>query len=220
MALLTMAAIGAGIGGGMSAMSGGNVAQGAMLGGLTGGAGGALTGSALGAIGGGMLGGMLGGGTSTGAAPLTQIPLSTRGKQLEKNLHKAIKDDPFPENLVSKHIGSIKKYEQRRAKATRNMFAAASARPVRSGSAIKASVEEMRNRLRAGIEPDQIRGEEMAKHEQNRMINMINFMNTQKQTPVLRAGAQLASATQRRAAGAVKGAALGNMAQLLTLGMV
>lgn len=60
--------IGAALGGGTSAIRGGNPLQGALLGGLTGAAGGAFTGGAMGA--GGAGGGFAGGGYgSVGAAP-------------------------------------------------------------------------------------------------------------------------------------------------------
>lgn len=229
---ITMGLIGAGIGAGGAAITGGDVGQGALMGGLGGLAGGFIGGSAvsgstafglskaglLTAGGAGLFGALGSGGSSTGFAPSAKITLTPAGKELEKGLFESIKGDLFPENLASRYIGKAKRTEGKRRRASQQVFNRAAGRDVTTGGVGSALIEEHASRLRGGTEGIRTSGEARRTFASNRLTDLQNFMNLQTQTPVLRAGADLVSAEQEQRRGAQQGAALGNIAQLLAVG--
>ncbi len=234
---ITMALIGAGIGAGGAAFTGGNVGQGALMGGLGGLAGGFIGGSSVGAssgagifgtglskagfftaAGAGLLGGIgAGGETSSGFAPTAKIELTPEAKALEKQIFESIKNDLFPENLAARYIGQAKETEQKRRKVSDKLFNRTIGDDVRSGGTAQAIIAEMSSRLRGGRQGEGRVGEARRGFAENRITNMQNFINLQRQTPLLRAQAELISQEQEQASGARQGAALGSIAQLLAL---
>ena len=225
-AFLTAALLGAGLGAGGAALTGGNVGQGALFGGIGGAAGGFFAGGAAGgltgtqgALFGGLAGAGLGaaGSTSSGFAPTAKIELTPQGKELEKGLFESIKSDLFPENLAARYIGQAKETEQKRQKVSDKLFSRTIGDDVRSGGTAQAIIAEMSSRLRGGRQGVRRVGEAKRGFAENRITNMMNFMNLQRQTPVLRAQAELISQEQEQLSGARQGAALGSIAQLLAL---
>ncbi len=229
---ITMALIGAGIGAGGAAITGGDVGQGALMGGLGGLAGGFIGGSSvsgstafglskaglLTAGGAGVFGALGAGGSSTGFAPTTKITLTPAGKKLEKGLFESIKGDLFPENLASRYIGKAKRTEGKRRRASERVFNKAAGSEVTTGGVGSAIIEEQASRLRGGTEGIRQGGEARTNFAKNRLTDLQNFMNLQTQTPVLRAQADLISSEQEQLRGAQQGASLGNIAQLLAVG--
>ena len=230
---ITMALIGAGIGAGGAAITGGDIGQGALMGGLGGLAGGFIGGSAvsgstafglskaglLAAGGAGVFGALgSGGGSSTGFAPSAKITLTPAGKELEKGLFESIKGDLFPENLASKYIGKAKRTEGKRRRTSEQVFNRAAGKEVTTGGVGSALIEEFSSRQRGGTEGIRQGGEARTNFAKNRLTDLQNFMNLQTQTPVLRAQADLVSSEQEQLRGAQQGASLGNIAQLLAVG--
>lgn len=229
LAFLTAALLGAGLGAGGAALTGGNVGQGALFGGIGGAAGGFFAGGTAGGLTGtqgALLGGSLGstlgstafgGETSSGFAPTAKIELTPEAKALEKQLFESIKNDLFPENLAARYIGQAKETEQKRRRVSDKLFSRTIGDDVRSGGTAQAIIAEMSSRLRGGRQGVRRVGEARRGFAENRITNMQNFINLQRQTPLLRAQAALIDQEQEQLSGARQGAALGSIAQLLAL---
>lgn len=156
--------------------------------------------------------------TSTGTAPTAKIELTARGKQLETELYKSLKENKlFPENLAARFIGQAKKIEQLRSRTSRRLFSRAAAGDVVSGGVAKAMVAEGASGIRGAQEGVRQVGEARRGFTLSRLSQLQNFINQQLQTPVMQAEADLISQELSQQRGAVQGRALGNIAELLAI---
>lgn len=255
--------IGAGIGAGVGALSGGGdkIWQGALMGAgggaLVGGLGGIGAGAG-GAGGGGGLGSMLfgsgaggkatvgllgaggqfglpqamstmgmgmglaqafGGGSASGYAPSAAITLTPAGKKLQKSLFETVKkqygEGLLPPNLASIYIGRIKREGGERQRIARGMLTGAAAKRVRTGRGTAAAISETGQRIEDLVAPTKWREGMKEEEKRNALINLINIMNIEQQTPLLRAQSQLMRSGFGQMRGAMQGQALGDVAQYL-----
>ena len=149
---------------------------------------------------------------SSGFSPQFKINLSPEGAKLEKQLFKSIKKDVYPESLAHRHLGAAKKVAQARQRQTTELMKGLSARK-RLGALGAEGVMRMRESTSPFAEVAQSR----MSWQKQKWQNMYDFMNMQRQTPIMAAQGQMYNEKLRRMAGARKGAALGGLAQLAAI---
>lgn len=224
--------IGAGVGG-FSSLGGAGAAGGTLIPGTNAATLAAGTLPAAGAAGGTtlfntmMLAGMgmsalqaFGGGGATGAAPQFAIPLSPEGKKLQKTLFEKTKEQYqtglMPENLASIYIGKVKRQEAKEHKMARG-FLTSMAGGVRTGTDVKALLTEGGRRMGGLTAPTQWRMGAKEEEFRNALAMLQNIRNIEKQTPLLRAQAQMYKTLTSQGQRAAQGQALGDIAQMAAM---
>lgn len=181
----------------------------------------AATGGGLGlgtALGAGL--GLLGafsGSSSGGFAPSSKIELTPAGKELETSLYESIKADVMPKNMASDIISRAYKSlgtRQREVRKGVSTIAGRGATEGVSGKAVTAVTGDVADQagIRAGGGAELFEAERES--ERRHFSNLQNFMNLQRQTPILRAQADLYGEEQEQREGARRGGALGLTASL------
>ncbi len=187
--------------------------------GAGGAAGGGMSGLFAGVMGAGM--GMSAmqafGGGATGYAPQFAIPLSPEGKKLQKTLFEKTKEQYktglMPANLASIYMGRVKRQEAKEHRMARG-FLTSMTGGVRTGTDVKALLTEGGRRMTGLTAPTQWRMGAKEEEFRNALTMLQNIRNIEKQTPLLRAQAQMYKTLQGAGQRAAQGQALGDIAQM------
>lgn len=161
-----------------------------------------------------------GGGGATGYAPQFAIPLSAEGKKAQKTLFEKTKEQYqtglMPENLASIYVGRIKKQEAKEHKMARGLLTSM-AGGVRTGTDVKALLTEGTRRMGGLTAPTQWRMGAKEEEFRNALTMLQNIRNIEKQTPLLRAQAQMYKTLTGQGQRAAQGQALGDIAQMAAM---
>ncbi len=157
------------------------------------------------------------GGGATGFAPQFDIPLSKEGVKLQKTLFEKTKEQYkeglMPENLASIYMGRIKRQEGAKFRQARG-FLTSMTGGVRTGRDISSLVGVAGERMAGLTRPAEWKAAQREEEFRNALTMFQNIKNIEKQTPILRAQAQMYKTLSGAGRRAAQGQALGGMAQM------